>query len=163
MTTQPTQPKQITVTENSGVKDGANGKWLTIKDQEGNKYSCFQTECFPYLNKGDSILINWFTKGQYKNIQSVDPTHYKKAEVIPVTPPPVAPQSKTVPVNTGLAAKLAVTSLVASGGNREASIDAAVAFKGLVELDVAGKLPDNMHLLIVAWAMDKMGIVPVTK
>lgn len=140
-----TEPKIITI---SKVWD--NGNRMAVTTSERERYSTNIKDIFPYLKEGATIKINFSVNGQYKNIMSVDASYKPPTEQVKQEPVSDAPQSASRPVTTQ-----------ASGNGREASIEAQVAFKGLVELAVAGHLNEQTILILVAWALDKMGVTEV--
>jgi hypothetical protein len=140
-----TEPKIITI---SKVWDNGNRMAVTTSDKE--RYSTNIKDIFPYLKEGATIKINFSVNGQYKNIMSVDASYKPPTEQVKQEPVSDAPQSASRAVTTQ-----------ASGNGREASIEAQVAFKGRVELAVAGHLNEQTILILVAWALDKMGVTEV--
>ena len=139
--------KLITV-QSQEQKQGTKGKYAVITDTEGNKFYDFLPETFALLQPGCQANIGWEQSGTYKHIKNLQGN---PAVVTPsvATPPAVAPeplQAKTTPV-----------AVPAVANSREASIEAQVAFKGLVELEVAGKMDAKSKLAMIAWAMDKLG------
>lgn len=149
------EKKQITVKEFTKRTSTGRGDYAIVVDQDNTKFYDWFPNTFPLLQQGMTALVGWEAAGNYKNIKQILLPEPGTAAT-PPTPSPETLQAKSVPVNPKPNQSI-------TPQNREASIEAQVAFKGLVELDAAGKLEPSMHILIVAWAMDKMGIVPVKK
>ena len=133
--------EQVIMIKEVAEKPGKKGPYKIVTSASGAKYYAFDAMTFESLKTGTSVKLAVEQQGDYTHIKGV---------VIegPKTAPQVQPpQAKPMPVQPA-----------APVTNRDSSIEAQVAFKGLVELDVAGKLDLVTHVAIVQWAVSKMGL-----
>ena len=153
-----TTAKTITVKE-AVPKTNANGSYAIVTDQDAVKYYCFppknstpaQRQAFlQALATGNQAIIHWYQSGNFKNVASVEPL--KSAPVVVTPPAPPAPLPNAPQAIQGAVVAKPIQS------DREASIEAQVAFKGLVELIIYDKLEGAAALAVIAWGLDKMGI-----
>ena len=158
-----TTAKTITVKE-AVPKTNANGSYAIVTDQDAVKYYCFppknstpaQRQAFlQALANGNQAIIHWYQSGNFKHVASVEPL--KSAPVVTPAPVVVTPPTPPAPVPNAPQANSTPVAVKPIQSDREASIEAQVAFKGLVELEVAGKLDAKSKLAMIAWAMDKLG------
>ena len=161
-----TTAKTITVKEALPKTSTSGGAYAIVTDQDNLKFYAYppkgatpeqQQAFFRALAIGNQAIIHYVVNEKgFKNIRSVEPL---KAQPV-LTPAPVVVTPPTPPAPVPNAPQATQGAVVAKGvqSDREASIEAQVAFKGLIELIIYDKLEGAAALAVIAWGLDKMGI-----
>jgi len=135
--------EQVITIKEVAEKPGKKGPYKIVTSENGVKFYAFEAATFSALKPGASVKLDVEKQGDYNHIKGVV-----------IEAPKPTPQSQPQPVQ----AKPAPVPTRAFTNTRENSIEAQVAFKGLVELDVAGKLDLITHAAIIQWAVKKMDL-----
>jgi len=135
--------EQVITIKEVAEKPGKKGPYKIVTSASGAKYYAFDAVTFDSLKVGANVKLAVEQQGDYTHIKGVAIEGPKTISQVLQQPP----QAKPLPVQPA-----------APVTNRDSSIEAQVAFKGLVELDVAGKLDLVTHVAIVQWAVKKMDL-----
>jgi hypothetical protein len=135
--------EQVITIKEVAEKPGKKGPFKIVTSENGAKFYAFDVATFPSLKEGASVKLVVEQQGDYTHIKGVV-----------IEGPKPTPQPTRQPPQ----AKPAAITLPTAPNTRENSIEAQVAFKGLVELDVAGKLDLITHAAIIEWAVKKMDL-----
>lgn len=119
-------------------KSGTKGPFKIVTSSNGAKFYCFLPSLYNLLKTGEAVMADVEKSGNYNHIKAINMSAPKPAAA---SPPQPAPQ----PVQSNSSRPIRM-------GDTNDSIEGQVAFKGAVELIVAGKSETNGRLGLLAQA-----------